>query len=99
LLLLVEVFVSARFDRMKNGIDFPVLYSAAQMVRHGAAPQLYDVTAQQAFQRQFTNRTGSIFAYPPVTALFLSPLALLSFKSAYIVWTAVSLALVAICGV
>lgn len=94
--LAFNVFYYARsFGARKNGIDFPAFYSAARMVLSGNASRLYDVTAQQQYQAQYTGRIGVLFNHPPFEALLYLPAALLSYAKGYFLWTVVTTCLTA----
>ena len=96
--LLAAVLVTAcvalcfrAFDPQKT--DFRMFYSAAQMLRHGAAHQLYDLDVQHAFQLRYAKRTGLIYDYPPASLLLYLPGAWLSLSRAYLLWTLLSTAM------
>ncbi len=58
--------------------DFAAFYPAATIVQEGNAPRLYDWPLQQEVQKRSTgDEKFSPFAYPPYTAFFLRPFALL----------------------
>jgi hypothetical protein len=72
------------------GGDFPAFYAAARIVRAGTAGQLYDPATQREAQRGLLGDKveGWIhFAYPPYVAWLYAPLSLVSFKTAYVVYT------------
>ncbi|HEY3883872.1 MAG TPA: glycosyltransferase family 87 protein, partial [Vicinamibacterales bacterium] len=74
------------------GGDLPAFYGAGRLVRLGESRHLYDWNAQRAAQRDLfqTSQQGWIpFSYPPYVAAIYAPLTLLSFKSAYVVFTIV----------
>jgi NADH:ubiquinone oxidoreductase subunit 3 (subunit A) len=82
-----------------RGMDFATFYSAAQMVRHGAGNQLYDVAAQRAFQLRFTGSKVLYYPYPPATALLYLPSTAWPLNSAYVQWTTLSVAILFISSV
>ena len=95
-LLVFNVFYYVNvFPRTKNGIDFPAFYAAARMVASGDASRLYDVSAQQQYQAQYTGRIGVLFNHPPFEALLYLPVALRSYAAAYFLWTVLGTCLVA----
>ena len=76
--------------------DFGVFYYAAHMVNGGAGGQLYNLAAQHMWQARFHRPPNLLFYYPPFALLPFLPLAWLPIGWAYAVWTAVSLALLAL---
>jgi hypothetical protein len=57
------------------------------MVRQGHLSSLYDLETQAATQASLRTGRGLVpFFHPPFEALFLAPLALLSYGGAYVVW-------------
>jgi len=75
--------------------DFGVFYYAARMVNAGAGSQLYDLSAQHAWQAALGRPASQLFYYPPYSLLPFLPLAVLPIAWAYAAWTALSLALLA----
>jgi Glycosyltransferase family 87 len=92
LLCLLALLICYRgFDPLRT--DFRSFYVAAQIVRQGAGHYLYDVNVQHDFQLHYAGRIGLIFNYPAATALLYLPGAWLTLRAAYVLWTAVSLAM------
>ena len=73
------------------GYDFTGFYAAGQLVLRGQAAQVFDAVALFAAE-QAANNVESVlpWAYPPVSFLLVSPLALLPYKVALIVWMAIN---------
>ncbi len=74
--------------------DFVIFYAQPLMLRENPRA-LYDLDQQLAFQRRFvpTDRV-LIFPYPPIMAVLLLPLTLLSFSGAFLTMTAVNAVLI-----
>jgi len=67
--------------------DFSLTYVAARIVHRGQEPLLYDMELQKKTRDSlFIHPSPLFFEHPPLEALLLSPLAALSFRSAYAVW-------------
>ncbi len=95
-LLAFNVFYySARFPRMKNGIDFPAFYCASRMVLSGDGAQLYNLEAEERYQAQYTGRVGVIFNHPPFETLIYGVVGWLPYSRAYLAWTVISTCLIA----
>lgn len=76
--------------------DFVTFYAAAKQVRNDAA-SLYDLDQQFAYQSQIAPlKQVYPFVYPPITALLISPVAWLSFSSAYLLMTLLNMTLVSV---
>ena len=85
-LLLAAVLLQAAGGGARQ-TDFASLYTAALIVRQGHFASLYDLQTQAATQAGLQNGRGLLPFYPPpFEALFLAPLALLSYGGAYVVW-------------
>lgn len=74
--------------------DFVIFYAQPLMLRENPRA-LYDLDQQLAFQRRFvpTDRV-LIFPYPPIMAVLLLPLTLLSFSGAFLTMTVVNAVLI-----
>jgi hypothetical protein len=74
--------------------DFVIFYAQPLMLRENPRA-LYDLDQQLAFQRRFvpTDRV-LIFPYPPIMAVLLLPLTLLSFSGAFLTMTVVNVVLI-----
>lgn len=82
-----------------EGLDFATFYAAAQMLRHGAAVELYNIPLQQQFQLRFSHGLALVFDHTPVTPLILFPTTFFNLQHGYLLWTAISMALLAVCAV
>jgi Glycosyltransferase family 87 len=74
--------------------DFSQFYAAAQMVRQGLGRDLYDLRTQAEFQ----SRVASVhvfYNHPPFETLVFLPLTFFSYRMAYILWTLISVGLLA----
>ena len=72
------------------GGDFPAFYGAGQVVRDGRGQALYDLEVQREVQADLLpgHPGGWIsFPYPPFVALAYAPFTLVSFKTAYVLYT------------
>ena len=85
---------------VRIGGDWPAFYAAAETVWTGQLNALYDWGTQRELQAPFVleeERHALIpFPYPPVVAIFLSPLTVLGYTGSYLVSVAGSLVAVAI---
>jgi hypothetical protein len=94
-------FLWAVRDRIAKGDpDFTVFYTAGKILREGRGSQLYDPATQQAVQREFANdsdiRRGPLpYIHPPFEALFFLPLTFFSYRTAFIAWDVLNLAMLA----
>ena len=84
--------------KLRNGYqDFTIFYTGARMLRTGQASALYNLAAQFRMQQTFTDvpiRLGPLpFNHPPFEALFFVPFTMLSYWPAYLLWTALSFAM------
>lgn len=83
----------------KNGLtDFSVFYTAGTILREGLGRQLYDRQVQYQVQQGFTppvpvQRGPLPYIHPPFEALIFWPLSMLSYHAAYLVWDAISVAM------
>ncbi len=79
--------------------DFTIYYTGGMMLREGRAAALYDLEAQYQTQLRFCDvpiRHGALpFNHPAFEALMFVPFTLLSFWHAYLLWTALSLGMLA----
>ncbi|HZR31871.1 MAG TPA: glycosyltransferase family 87 protein [Terriglobales bacterium] len=67
--------------------DFSVTYIGARMVYEGRGAKLYDLAEQQSTKAAlFTHAQPLIFEHPPFEALLLAPLGRLDYKTAYLIW-------------
>src|SRR5207302_818750 len=84
--------------------DFFAFYSAGTLIREGQPQSLYDASTLTALERHIwphpTGYAGYMpFLNPPSAAVILSPLALLPFATARLLWLAISIALAIACAV
>src|SRR5438309_1932858 len=84
--------------------DFFAFYSAGRLIREGQPQSLYDASTLTALERHIwphpTGYAGYMpFLNPPSAAVILSPLALLPFATARLLWLAISIALAIACAV
>ena len=102
--LLFELGVlMAGFRRSLDGNgDFSAFYRTGVMVRAGELHSLYDPNKQLQFdQRLFPELhrfPAYYFYHPPVEALVLTVLASFSYRTAFWIWSAISLALLVLSG-
>ncbi len=67
--------------------DFSLTYVGARIVHQGLGSRLYDLDLQkQTRDSLFQHPNPLFFEHPPFEALFLSPLAALPFRTAYMLW-------------
>jgi hypothetical protein len=91
------LFVRDYWEGAKRGLtDFSVLYTAGTILRQGLGQRLYDRQVQYEVQEGFTGhlgfRRGPLpFIHPPFEGLFFWPLSWLRYRTAFLVWDAVSL--------
>lgn len=100
--LLIHLLVvwNARDLIWKGYPDFTIYYTAGTMVREGMGHTLYDDAAQfrvqQAFAPQVATRLGALpFNHPPFEAVLFVPFSYLPYRTAYLLWTLVNLAMLA----
>jgi len=97
-------FVAARYLISVQGItdpsgrvitgDFLAFYTAARLLAGPHPLQLYDVSAQQALEQSLvvhSNVAFQPFAYPPLLAMVLRPLAFQPYQTAFYVYVAATL--------
>jgi glycosyl transferase family 87 len=80
---------------LKGEADFRPFYTAGYMVRTGQAAKLHDYLAQYQLQNQIVSQ-GDIalpFIHPAYEALFFAPLSYLSYRTGYLVFLALNVAL------
>ena len=76
--------------------DFVYFYGVGQLLNQYPAVKLYDYSLQVKIFNEIYPAHEAFYGpspYPPFVALFFRPFALLSFESAYLLWTGTSLAL------
>jgi len=92
--------VNGLFDHV--GMDFLTSYTAAEMIRDGAATDLYDTRAQWEFQRpiieshniEWGDRVMHPYIAPPSLGILATPLLILGPSLAYVAWAALNLSAV-----
>ncbi len=90
--------LAVRYQQFRStpGMDFEHYYVAAQMVRTAAGTQLYSPSAQYAFQSQYLHHSGTLFNYPAAAALLYWPTTFLDLNHGYLLWSAISMAVIII---
>ncbi len=78
--------------------DFTTLYTAGKLVRSGQGHSLYRLPSQYQAGQEFApsvqlRRQALPYIRPPFEALLLAPLTLMSYFSAYLLWTALNAAM------
>jgi hypothetical protein len=77
--------------------DFVNFYVGASIVHRGDGAKLYQQDTQRAVLRSVLQRDSiQYFLHPPFEAAALAPLASLSFERAFVVWTAINVAVLAL---
>lgn len=77
--------------------DFIGFYAAGTLVRHGRGRDLYRLSLQRNIQRQLAPHGQFLpFDHAPFEALLFAPLSYLSYPHAFMVWSALNLALLAL---
>ena len=71
-------------------LDFSEFYAAAQMVRQGLGPKLYDLKLQAEVQMEVAP-VHAFYLRPPFEAVLFVPFTYLSYRAAYMAWTLTSL--------
>ena len=79
--------------------DFRQLYTAAYMIRTGHGHELYDYQAQKEFQDTLVSREELAlpFIRPAYQAVAMVPFSLFRYRTAYLLFLALNLGLVALC--
>jgi hypothetical protein len=94
--LLLAAFVGARSPVLLQGADFPHFYCAARMLADGHGHQLYDPDLQRQYQARYAGRVGTLYTHPPFEAALYLSVAWLPLKYAYLAWSVLSMALLAL---
>jgi hypothetical protein len=98
----VGFWLIALHQKLTWRADFTAFYTAAVMVKDGIrGDQLYDFALQTRYQQEILGgrylADGLMaFYYPPYVALLLAPLAFISRRSAYILWSVGQVVLVGV---
>lgn len=81
------------FGNTQGTPDFLAFYTAGTILRHGSAKHLYDVALQSSIERQLLPRSVVLpFYHPPFEAWLFEAFARLPLSHAYLLWTAMNLA-------
>ena len=80
--------------------DFTIFYAAGRMVRNGQAASLYDLGAQYRAQQEFApdvriRQAALPYNHPPFEALLFVPFTFIGHLPAYVFWTVLNLAMLA----
>ncbi|HWY22003.1 MAG TPA: glycosyltransferase family 87 protein [Candidatus Acidoferrum sp.] len=74
--------------------DFSVTYIGSRMVYLGQGAQLYDLAAQRRLKAALLKDAEPlIYEHPPFEALLLAPLGALPYKTAYLLWGLINVAI------
>jgi hypothetical protein len=92
----LAVVAGVRFSASLQGTDFPDFYCAARMLAEGHGHQLYDADLQREYQARFAGRVGTLYIHPPFEAALYLSVAWLSMRYAYLLWSFLNLALLAL---
>src|SRR6266481_2774632 len=86
ILLMGFVFWSAHSPNVQK-TDFSLTYVGAHIIHQGKGARLYDLNLQkQVRDSLFQHPSPLFYEHPPFEALLLSPLAAVSFQTAYTLW-------------
>lgn len=96
-LLVALAVVVAIHQAARAHYDFGTFYYAAHMVTGGARHQLYDLSAQRAWQARYHRPATQLFYYPPLAVLPYLLVSWLPMLPAFVLWTALSLLLLMVC--
>lgn len=88
--------VGVRSSDTLRGTDFPDFYCAARMLLDGHGSQLYDADLQRQYQAAYAGRVGTLYIHPPFEAVVYILVAWLPLRRAYLLWSFLNLALVAV---
>ncbi len=77
------------------GTDFSSFYAAGSLVLDGRAAEVYDMAAHYARQQQIFGQAVPYYGwlYPPIFLLIATPLAMLPYTAALVLWQGVTLLL------
>lgn len=83
---------------LRGHTSFRQLYTAGYMVRTGHAGELYDYNTQKRFQDELVSRETVLmpFIRPPFDALVFVPFSFLSYSSAYVAFSILSIVFLAV---
>jgi hypothetical protein len=92
--LLVSVVFIVDHPPINERTDFSVTYLGSRMVYLGMGRKLYDLSEQAKLKRALLpDAEPLIFEHPPFEALLLSPLGALPYKTAYLLWGIINVAI------
>src|SRR5260370_32617418 len=92
--LLVGVVFLADRPPINERTEFSVSYVGSRMVYLGLGPKLYDLAEQQKVKRVLLpDAEPLIYEHPPFEALLLAPLGALPYKTAYLIWGLINVAI------
>jgi hypothetical protein len=92
--LLVSLVVLVDRPPINERTDFSVTYIGSRMVYLGLGPKLYDLAEQQKLKSQLLpNAEALIYEHPPFEALLLAPLGALPYKTAFLIWGIINVAI------
>ena len=93
ILLVSAVFWAGKPPTMEK-TDFSVTYIGSRMVYLGQGAKLYDLAEQQKLKRLLLpDAEPLIYEHPPFEALLLAPLGALPYKTAYLIWGLINVAI------
>lgn len=81
------------FSGAPFGGDFIEFYNAGRILNHYGSHRLYDFQLQQDLTQELIAGFSLPYVTPPYVAILFSPLALLPFSFAYLIWIFISVAL------
>ena len=93
-ILLVALVVLIDHPPLNERTDFSVTYIGSRMVYLGMGAKVYDLAEQDKLKRLLLpDAQPLIFEHPPFEALLLSPIGALSYKTAYLLWGLINIAI------
>ena len=91
---LVALVVLVDRPPINERTDFSVTYLGSRMVYLGMGPKLYDLAEQQKIKSTLLpNAEPLIFEHPPFEALLLAPLGALPYRTAFLIWGLIDVAI------
>jgi Glycosyltransferase family 87 len=96
LVCVLAVFAGSRSLDLIQGADFPHFYCAARMLADGHGRQLFDADVQRQYQARYAGRVGTLYTHPPFEAVLYLAVAWLPLRYAFVVWSCLSIALLAL---
>jgi hypothetical protein len=94
-LLAFLIAIHYRMFLVSAGMDFEHYYVGAKMLRAGEGASLDDPAAQYRWQAETLGIKGTLFNYPPATALLYLPTTAFNLQHGYLLWTVLSVMLIA----